>query len=235
MFRRFSASLLISGSLIVFPAQGQNQPARLKAAVADVLRRDAENLPSSEGIMFVGGSTVAGWDLRRYFPQYRTVNRGVEGALISDATFYADQLIAPLKPSTIVFYSGDSDAVNAAGVARAGVELGKFLGKVHQLLPKSQIVVVSVRPGAANAAALQLVHEANEKFKAVAEADKQARFVDANEVLINPDGKPALDLLGNDRKILSSDGYSLVSQMVRGAIKGAEERYWRGYNPPKGQ
>ena len=215
------------------PAQIPAQ--RLKAAVADVLKRDVDNPPSNEGILFVGGAAVAGWDLRRSFPQYRTVNRGVPGSSISDAIAFADQLIIPFRPSTIVFYSGETDATTAAGAAKAGQDFTKFLDRIHKTLPKSQIIVLSVKPTSTKPESLQLTQDANEKLKAAAEADKQVRYVDVNDVLINPDGKLALDLFAPDQKLLSADGYSLASQMVRGAIKGAEERYWRGYNPPRGQ
>ena len=221
VFRFILAGLLILTSA----ASAQTSPARLKNAVSALLKQDAETLPSSEGVLFVGNSLVARWDLRHYFPQYRTVNRGIEGAILSDATFYADQLIVPLKPSTIVFYPGENGAA----------ELSRFLVKVHKSLPKSQILVLSIRPADAREDSLKLVHAANEKLKAIAEQDKQVRFVDLDELLLTPDGKPATDLLGEDQQTLSKDGYDLVSQVVRIAVKGAEERYWRGFNAPRGQ
>ena len=61
------------------------------------------------------------------------------------------------------------------------------------------------------------------------------RYVDLDELLLTPDGKPATDLLGEDQQTLSKDGYDQVSQVVRIAVKGAEERYWRGFNAPRGQ
>ncbi len=229
------AGLLIPLLFSITPAFGQAPPARLKAATAELLKKDAESLPSSAGVMFVGGSAAAQWDLRHYFPQYRTVNRGLDGALISDLTLYAEQLIVPLKPSTIIFFGGDRDV--AAGIKPVAIvaEFGKFATKIHQTLPKTQIVVLSVRPVAARAESLALVQTTNEKLKAFIEQDKQVRFVDLNDLLVNPDGKPAADLQTADLKNLTKDGYDLISQVVRIAIKGAEERYWRGYNPPKGQ
>ena len=221
VFRFILAGLLI----LVSATSAQTSSARLKNAVSALLKQDAETLPSSEGVLFVGNSVIMRWDLRHYFPQYRTVNRGIEGAVLADATFYADQLIVPLRPSTIVFYPG----------ADGAAELSRFLVKVHQSLPKSQMLVLSIRPVDTREDSLKRIHAANEKLKAIAEQDKQVRFVDLDELLLTPDGKPATDLLGEDPQTLSKDGYDLVSQIVRIAVKGAEERYWRGFNAPRGQ
>ena len=66
--------------------------------------------------MFVRSATIAGWDLKHYFPQMETINLGIGSSMISETTFYAELLIIPYKPSTIVFYSGQRHALwNADG------------------------------------------------------------------------------------------------------------------------
>jgi hypothetical protein len=116
-------------------------PAALKAKVAALLKADQDNPPTSEGVMFVGGGPVEGWDLRHYFGAYRTANRGISGFHISDATLYADQLIVPFKPSTIVVCLSDGDTIDG---------FAKFVAKIHQSLPKSLIVVMADKPGPIN-------------------------------------------------------------------------------------
>src|ERR1022692_2530307 len=76
-------------------------PERWKSRVEQIVQRDQQNLPRKEAVMFVGSATIAGWDLKHYFPQFETINRGIGSSLISEATYYADQLIIPYKPSTI--------------------------------------------------------------------------------------------------------------------------------------
>ncbi|HYA17416.1 MAG TPA: hypothetical protein VEF06_08115 [Bryobacteraceae bacterium] len=126
--------------LIALTALAQS-PDRLKAKVAAMLKADQDNPPTAEGVLFVGGGPVEGWDLRRYFGAYRTANRGISGSRISDATYYADQIIVPFKPSTIVVCLTDDDTIDA---------FTKFVAKIHQSLPKSLIVVMMDKPGPMN-------------------------------------------------------------------------------------
>src|SRR5262245_115126 len=85
------------------------KPERHQAAVERMLRQDAAAPPPSEAVLFVGSATIAGWDIPGYFPEYKTIKRGIGGSLTSEATYWADRLVIPFKPSTVVFYSGDND------------------------------------------------------------------------------------------------------------------------------
>ena len=213
----------------------QLKPERWKDKVAEMLAKDADNPPSAQGIVFAGSATIAGWDLHRSFPQYRTTNRGIGASLIPDTTFYADKLIVPLKPSTIVFYSGDNDTAYGMTPDMVASEFQKFVAKIHTALPKTQIVVLSIRPSIARLAVWDVVKATNEKLAAIAAKDDRLLFVDLNDLLLTPDGKPAKDLLGPDLHHLNEDGFDLISPLVKKAIQQTEGRYWRGYNGPAGQ
>jgi hypothetical protein len=191
-------------------------PERLKNQVARMLKDDVDNPPSTEGVLFAGSDTVAGWDVRHYFGQYRTIRRAIPGATIADTTYYADQLIVPFKPSTIVLEIGDSEMT---------ADFTKFVARIHTALPKTMIVVMS---------ALDAAPASNEKLKAIAAQDKGIRYVDLED-LAGPDGKPDPALLADGKHQLNKLGYDLVSQTVRKEIQKAEARYWRGYDPATGQ
>jgi hypothetical protein len=130
-------------------------PDRLKGKVAAMLKADQDNLPSSEGVLFVGGAEVEKWDVHHFFSQYRTINRGMAGSRIADAAAFADQLIVPLKPSTIVVWVSPDE--NAA-------DFSKFIAKIHTSLPKTQLVLVALPP--------------NPKVREIADQDKGIKSVD---------------------------------------------------------
>jgi lysophospholipase L1-like esterase len=111
----------------------------------------------------------------------------------------------------------------------------KFVAKIHTSLPKTQIVVLSIRPSIAREAVWDVVKATNEKLAAISAKDGQLQFVDLTDLLLTPDGKPARDLLGDDLHHLNEEGFTLVSQAVKRAIQQSEGRYWRGYNGPPGQ
>jgi lysophospholipase L1-like esterase len=211
------------------------KPDRLKSIVAQMVARDVDNPPSSEGVMFAGSSTIADWDLKSYFPQYRTVNRGIGDSLTSDMSTWADQLIIPFKPSTIVFYSGDNDIAYGMTPDVVAAEFSRFVKKIHDASPKTELVVLSIRPTIARLAVWNTEQLANEKIKAILENDKQVQFVDVTELLTLPDGQPSSEMLAPDLQHLNKQGYDLLSPSVRNPIKQAEALYWRGFVPPRGQ
>jgi hypothetical protein len=201
------------------------KPERWNDRVARMLKVDAANPPAPQGVMFVGSATIAGWDLKHYFPQYRTTNRGIGGSLISEATFFADQLIVPFKPSTIVFYSGDNDTAYGMTPEMVAEDFGKFVAKIHGALPDTRMVVLSIRPSIARLEVWDVVAASNRKLAAVvANQGSWIRFTDLTGLLLTPEGKPARELLGPDLHHLNEAGFDLVSPVVNSAIERAEKR-----------
>lgn len=208
-------------------------PDRWKDRVAQMLKADAADPPPAQAVMFVGSATIAGWDLKHYFPQFKTIKRGIGGSLISESTYYADQLIIPFKPSTIVFYSGDNDTGYGMTPEMVAADFEKFVAKIQAALPYTQMVVLSIRPSIARLAVWDVVQASNRKIAAVvANQGNRMHFVDLTGLLLTPDGKPRAELIGPDLHHLNKDGFDLVSPVVARAIEQAEERYRQG---PAGQ
>ncbi len=200
-------------------------PERWRARVEQMAERDRQNPPKQEAVMFVGSATIAGWDLKRYFPQFETINRGIGSSLISEATFYADQLIFPYKPSTIVFYSGDNDTAYGMPTAMIADHFRQFLAKIHAALPETQVVALSIRPSIRRLEVWDAVVAANEQLRVICTNDANAQFVDLTPMLLSADGKPRSELLGEDQHHLNKDGFDVVSPVMAKAIEAAEVRY----------
>ena len=200
-------------------------PERWKARVEQMVQRDQQNPPKKEAVMFVGSATIAGWDVKHYFPRYETINRGIGASLISDATYYADQLIIPYKPSTIVFYSGDNDTAYGMPTPMIADHFRQFAAKIHAALPETQIVVLSIRPSIRRLEVWDAVVAANEQLRTICAQDPKLSFVDLSPLLLTGDGKPRRDLLGEDQHHLNKDGFDVISAVVGKAIDAAEARY----------
>jgi lysophospholipase L1-like esterase len=200
-------------------------PERWRARVEQTIRRDRENPPKQNAVMFVGSATIAGWDLKHYFPQFETINRGIGSSLISEATYYADQLIIPYKPSTIVFYSGDNDTAYGMPTEMIADDFRKFVAKIHSALPETRMVVLSIRPSIRRLEVWDAVVAANEQLRAICAKDPKLQFIDLTPMLLAPDGKPRRELLGEDQHHLNKDGFDLVSPVVAKAIQKAESRH----------
>src|SRR5579872_4812742 len=205
-------------------------PERWRARVDQIVKRDQENPPKKEAVMFVGSATIAGWDLKHYFPEFDTINRGIGASMISEATYYADQLIIPLKPSTIVFYSGDNDTAYGVPTQMIADDFRKFVAKIHTALPDTQMVVLSIRPSMARLAVWDAVVAANDQLRAICAKDPKLRFVDLTPMLLAPDGQPRNELLREDQHHLNKEGFDLVSPVVDKAAHEAEVRYGHGHS-----
>ncbi len=207
-------------------------PERWKDRVERMLAQDGTNPPPKEGVLFAGSATIAGWDVKHYFPEYKTINRGIGGSMISETTYYADRLIVPFQPSTIVFYSGDNDTAYGMPTDMIADQFREFLAKMHAALPNTGIVVLSIRPSIARLAVWDAVVAANDRMKAIVAKDKLAQFVDLTPLLLGKDGQPRRELLGPDSHHLNREGFDLVSPVVSRAVAASEARYWRGRKRP---
>jgi lysophospholipase L1-like esterase len=208
----------------------QVTPERWKSRVEQTLKRDEQNPPRQEAVMFVGSATIAGWDLKHYFPELATVNRGIGASMVSETNYYADRLIIPYKPSTIVFYSGDNDTAYGVPTETIADDFRKFVAKIHAELPDTQMVVLSIRPSIARLAVWDAVVAANNQLRAICAKDPKLRFVDLTPMLLTPDGQPRKELLREDQHHLNKDGFDLVSPVVDKAVHEAEVRYGHGHS-----
>ena len=105
-------------------------PERLRANVERMLKQDAAAQPPAEAVLFVGSATIAGWDIPRYFPEYKTIKRGMGGSLASEATYWADRLVTNSSPSTVVFYSGDNDLGYGMTAEMVANDVAAFVRKI---------------------------------------------------------------------------------------------------------
>jgi len=93
-------------------------------------------------------------------------------------------------------------------------------------LPKTQIVVMPIRPSFRRLEVWDAVGAANEQLRAIcAKNSQRLQFVDLTPLLLNADGKPRRELLGDDQHHLNKDGFDLISPVVGKAIETAETRY----------
>jgi lysophospholipase L1-like esterase len=203
-------------------------PERQRAGVERMLKQDAAAPPPAEAVLFVGSATIAGWDIPRYFPEYKTIKRGLGGSLASEATYWADRLVIPFKPSTVVFYSGDNDLGYGMTAEMVAKDVAAFVGTIHAALPDTNVVIFSIRPSIARWAVHQGVFDANARIRAFAAKHPKVHFVDMTPLLLGADGKPARELLDDDLHHLNVAGFDKVTAKIKPVIAEAEAAYWRG-------
>lgn len=236
--------LAIAVLLVLLPSQ---LPAQAVPGPAGPSQRWVENLPTSisgsgptvpgyleemtwkaipqEVLLIAGSSTAWRWDVQKWFSDYRVVNRGFGGSRIDDATFFAEQLILPFRPTTIVLSSGDTDLIAGATPAETLDRLREFARRIAGWLPRTQIVFASIVPGLVDSPPEALVRQTNSLIREWVESEPNLWYVDFSRLMYRPDGALRTELLGKDRVSLSQQGYLELTLETKPTIRKAEQGY----------
>ncbi|MDZ7616517.1 MAG: SGNH/GDSL hydrolase family protein [Patescibacteria group bacterium] len=176
---------------------------------------DAEKMPPEGGIVFIGSSSIVGWDVEQSFPDLPVVNRGFGGSQIADSVLFAPRILLPYKPKTVVFYAGDNDIAAGKTPERVLADFREFVGVVHSALPNTRIVFIAIKPCMKRWALVDEVRKANRLVREVVATDERLVFVDIDAPSLGEDGKPRRELFKADQLHLNAEGYRLWTSLVR--------------------
>jgi lysophospholipase L1-like esterase len=211
--RRFFAFLAACGVawmlLVAFtlPILAEDQPDKWEADIRKFEEQDRATAPPPEPILFVGSSSIRLWDLKKSFSEFPAINRGFGGSQVSDVLRYTDRIVLPYHPKQIVFYAGDNDIASGKSPKEVADDFGKFVARVHEALPATPIVFISIKPSKARWKLWDQAQEANGLVKLQADADGRLEFLDIGPLLLGGDGLPDTDLFQPDFLHLNADGY----------------------------
>ncbi|MEE8451737.1 MAG: SGNH/GDSL hydrolase family protein [Thermoguttaceae bacterium] len=196
-------------------AQTASQPNRWEPNIQRFEERDRQTPPPTGAILFLGSSSIVGWDLERCFPDRRAINRGFGGSQIVDSLHFTDRIVLPYRPKTIVFYAGDNDIASGKSPKQVLADYKQFVEKVHEGLPKTRIIFVAIKPSISRWNLVDKIREANAKIRIVAEKDPRLIYLDIDKPMLGKDGKPRPEIFKDDGLHLNDEGYKLWSDLLR--------------------
>jgi lysophospholipase L1-like esterase len=205
--------------LLAEPAAPKWDPARWEAAVAKMERRDREKPPPKEAIVFAGSSSVRLWNLAKSFPGVAVVNRGFGGSHLADSTHFAPRLILPLRPRRVVLYAGDNDIAAGKSPERVRDDFLAFVKVVHDKLPKTPIVFLSIKPSLLRWRLAEKMKRTNALIAAECKKDDRLVYVDVWTPMLGKDGKPRRELFVFDGLHLSAAGYKVWAEALKPHLK----------------
>ncbi len=215
-----AASPKAAKPLPVFDAEAKKSPFdRWEKAITAMEKRDKKTPPAEGGIFFCGSSTMVRWDLARSFAGLPVVNRGFGGSQIADSTHFAGRIILPYKPATIVLYAGDNDLAAGKSPETVRDDFRAFVKIVHDKLPKTRILFLSIKPSIARWKLIERINKANELIEAACKKDDRLTYVDVGSLLLGKDGKPRRELFEKDGLHLSQAGYKLWAGRIGPLLK----------------
>lgn len=191
---------------------------RFDDAIAAFEAADRLAPPAACSTLFVGSSSIRFWSsLNQDFPDYPVMNRGFGGSTIWEVNAYFDRVVAPYKPSRIVFYAGENDLNDGRTADAAYADFAAFMAKKDKALGKTPVWFISVKPSKARWSIQDTMTAVNDKVKALADKRPDLAFIDVVPAMLGPDGQPK-DIFLADRLHMTPAGYGLWTPLVKDAL-----------------
>jgi lysophospholipase L1-like esterase len=191
------------------------------AAIQKFEDRDKVSPPPTNGIVFVGASSIVRWNLPEYFPELgaKAINRGFGGSQSVDSVRYVDRIVVPYHPRIVVYYAGDNDVEANVPASEIAHQFELFDGKVHQALPQTKIIFISIKPSIRRWKWIETIKSANAMVKAYCAKEKHLAFMDIEQQMLGTDGKPNPDLLVADGLHMTPAGYRIWTAALKPLLK----------------
>jgi lysophospholipase L1-like esterase len=196
-------------------AQSDAKVDRWEADIRKFEEQDRAEAPPKDAVLFVGSSSIRLWDLKKFFPELTTLNRGFGGSQIADVVQYADRIVAPYQPKLIVFYAGDNDLASGKSPETVAGDFAKFVELTHAKLPDTPIIYISIKPSMARWNLWDKAQHANHLIKQQVEADERLKYLDIAPLLLGADGMPNLEWYRDDKLHLNDKGYERWTEALR--------------------
>ena len=215
-----TAAFLLVWYLYVVPMRDDQERMRLgeESRAAKRARYAEENAALSPGeadVVFLGDSLTDGCPIETYYPNYKTLNRGIGGDRTYDLLSRMQVSVYDVKPKVAVVLIGGNNLTTMFD------DYEEILKGLQGTIPDTKVILVSLtamrgdHQGKNAIAALN-----NVKIKAL--ADKYGyRFVDIFSTLYDIEEGALYKKYAFDDVHLNADGYAAVTPLINAAIAEA--------------
>lgn len=171
------------------------------------------------GTVFIGSSSFTKWKtLEKDMAQFDAVNRGFGGSKSDDVLYYAKRILAPLKPTRIVYYCGSNDLAAKRPASTVTENFKLFVKLVRTFDPDVKIYFIAENAGPKRVPFTKAFDETNEMVKAYCAKTPNLTFIDARDGLFNDDGSPKAELFLKDGVHLNDAGYQIWMKHIKAAL-----------------
>lgn len=188
---------------------------------------DSANAPVSGQIMLFGSSTLRLWKTAETdcaFGKLTVVNRGFGGSQTVDALRYFEQIVVPHRPKYLFFYEGDNDLNAGKSVDSVYQDIAAFVQKVRQQLPKTRLVLFTIKPSPSRLALLPKQKALNQRLWQLAQQTKNVFYLDTATPMLDASGAPNPTLFIEDNLHMKPEGYAVWTKKVQWFLKKKEAK-----------
>jgi len=187
---------------------------RWEPAIAAFEKQDQESPPPSDGIVFVGSSSIRLWDVKQGFPDLPGINRGFGGSQMADSVRYAERIVIPYKPRVVVVFAGGNDIAAGKTPQQVAEDFQSLVHKIQAALPETKIYFVSLFPTVARWKFDDKMRQANALIEAFTKTDARLGYIDTRTRMTSADGGPRPELLRADKLHMNDKGYAIWNEIV---------------------
>lgn len=171
---------------------------------------------AGDAIVFVGSSSIRLWkSLRSDFADLRVYNHGFGGSYLIDSVAYADRIVFPLKPKTIVLYAGTNDINGGVSPEEVFANFKLFVSVVRDQLPTTRILYISIAPNPSRWHLRDKIQEANRLIADYIKQGENMDYVDMYSAMLGADGQPLPDIYVQDGLHMNPKGYAIWAEILR--------------------
>lgn len=178
--------------------------------------RDATQPPPKGETVAVGSSSIRLWSTIRSDLAPAVVEpRGIGGATTIDVLYYLERLVLVHEPRRVLLYAGENDIAGGRAPRDVLATTQEIVSRIHQRLPSTRVVLMSVKPSILRWDKWPRMAEANGLLAAFAATDPRISYVDVSSALFGADGLPARENFADDLLHLSKHGYEVWTSLLR--------------------
>jgi len=175
---------------------------------------DAKNSFAADAVLFVGSSSIRMWRTQGFFPDLPVINRGFGGSQISDVNQFAKRIVLRYAPRLIVFYAGDNDIAAGKSPAQVLKDYIAFARLVHETLPRTPIIYMSIKPSRSRWSLWEKMDKANSLIREFSVNDTRLFYVDGASPFLGENGEPDDKFYLDDKLHLSAEGYKVWTKLL---------------------
>ena len=186
--------------------------------------RDLKSYPEPEGTVCIGSSSMRMWrTIEEDLEPLAVIHRGFGGAWIRHVLHYADRIVIPYEPDTVLVYAGENDIAGAASVDRVVQDTKDFFTKLHDALPDAHIYYMSMKPSPSRWRLWPEMTRANQRIDAITQKREYVDYIDIATPMRGEDGEPRPDIFLADKLHMNEKGYEIWTRVVRNALMPGNE------------
>ena len=200
--------------------RGDKVSDRFESEIVNFEESDRTKMPSKNGILFTGSSSIRMWEtLEKDMAPLPVINRGFGGSTIPEVMKYADRIIFPYEPQIIVLYCGENDIWEKTLTEITVRNFKQFVGMVQKKLPETEVVFLSMKPSPARSEKWGEYEKGNLMIKHFAKSQPKVHFVNVSRTMLSKTEQIDSLIFIEDGLHMNKFGYTRWTALVKPKLK----------------